>query len=152
MQLAVLRVPGIYAATRLPVERIRQGTPVLLPAHDVFTNHIHADDLARAVVAAIFRGRSGRAYNVSDDSQMQMGDWFDSVADAFALPRPMRISWDEAEHRIAPMLLSFMNESRRVDNARLKDELRVRLRYPTPQTLLAQVAQRDLKKQMALPL
>ena len=138
--LAILRAPGIYAPTRLPVERIRQGSPVLRPDDDVFTNHIHADDLARATVAALFRGRPNRAYNVSDDSELKMGVWFDLVADAFRLPRPPRVSWEEAEQRIAPMLLSFMSESRRLANLRMKRELRVRLRYPTPQVLLQEVA------------
>ena len=150
--LAILRAPGIYAPTRLPVERIRQGSPVLRPDDDVFTNHIHADDLARATVAALFRGRPNRAYNVSDDSELKMGVWFDLVADAFRLPRPPRVSWEEAEQRIAPMLLSFMSESRRLANLRMKRELRVRLRYPTPQVLLREVAPRDFKKQLALPL
>ena len=152
VRLAILRVPGIYAETRLPLDRLRQGTPVLRPEDDVFTNHIHADDLARAAVAAAFRGKPGRAYNIADDAELQMGSWFDAVADAFQLPRPPRISWEEAETRIAPLLLSFMSESRRLCNARMKQELRVRLRYPTPQTLLAQVAPRELKKQLTLPL
>jgi nucleoside-diphosphate-sugar epimerase len=125
---------------------------VLVPDDDVFTNHIHADDLARATVAALFRGRSNRAYNVTDDAEMKMGGWFDLVADAFHLPRPPRVTWEEAEQRIAPMLLSFMSESRRLSNARMKAELRVRLRYPQPQELLREVAPRDLKKQLALPL
>jgi nucleoside-diphosphate-sugar epimerase len=152
VKLAILRAPGIYAATRLPLDRLRQGTPVLRPEDDVFTNHVHADDLARAAVAAAFRGKPNRAYNVTDDGEMQMGNWFDAVADAFQLPRPPRISWEEAETRIAPQLLSFMSESRRLSNARMKRELRVRLRYPTPQTLLAEIAPRDLKKQLVLPL
>ena len=150
--LSILRAPGIYAPTRLPVERIRQGSPVLLPDDDVYTNHIHADDLARATVAALFHGRPNRAYNVSDDSELKMGVWFDLVADAFRLPRPPRVSWEQAEQRIAPMLLSFMSESRRLANLRMKRELRVRLRYPTPQVLLQEVAPRDFKKQLALPL
>ncbi len=150
--LAILRAPGIYAETRLPLERIRQGTPVLADADDVFTNHIHADDLARATVAALFRAKPNRAYNVTDDAELKMGGWFDAVADAFHLPRPPRVSWEEAEQRIAPMLLSFMSESRRLANARMKRELRVRLRYPTPRALLDGVAARDLKKQLALPL
>lgn len=150
--LAILRVPGIYAETRLPIDRIRQGTPVLAPDDDVFTNHIHAADLARATVAALFRAKPNRAYNVTDDAEMKMGSWFDAVADAFHLPRPPRVSWEEAEQRIAPMLLSFMGESRRLANTRMKDELRVRLRYPTPQHLLDTVVPRDLKKQLALPL
>ena len=150
--LAILRAPGIYAQTRLPLDRIRQGTPVLAPDDDIFTNHIHADDLARAVVAALFRGKPNRAYNVTDDAEMKMGGWFDAVADAYHLPRPPRVSWEEAEKRIAPLLLSFMSESRRLVNTRMKRELRVRLRYPVPQRLLDEVAPRDLKKQLALPL
>ncbi len=150
--LAVLRVPGIYADTRLPIDRVKQGTPVLAADDDVFTNHIHADDLARVVVAALFHGKPNRAYNVTDDAEMKMGSWFDAVADAFRLPRPPRVSWEDAEQRIAPLLLSFMSESRRLSNERMRRELRVRLRYPTPDTMLAQVAPRELRKQLALPL
>ena len=152
VQLSILRAPGIYAQTRLPLDRIRLGTPVLNADDDVFTNHIHADDLAGATVAALFHGLPNRAYNVTDDAQMKMGGWFDAVADAFHLPRPPRVSWEEAEQRIAPMLLSFMSESRRLDNGRMKRELRVRLRYPDPATLLAEIGPHDLRKQLALPL
>ena len=152
VRLSILRAPGIYAETRLPLERLKQGTPVLRAEDDVFTNHIHADDLARAAVAAVFRGLPNRAYNVTDDADLQMGGWFDAVADAYHLPRPPRVSWDEAETRIAPMLLSFMSESRRLANQRMKRELRVRLKYPTPQTLFAEVAPKALRKQLALPL
>jgi nucleoside-diphosphate-sugar epimerase len=150
--LSILRVPGIYAESRLPLERIRAGTPVLLPDDDVYTNHVHADDLARAVVAALFRGKPNRVYNVTDDAELKMGAWFDAVADTFRLSRPPRISWEEAENRIAPQLLSFMSESRRLSNRRMKRELRVRLRYPVPQALLGEVAARAPKKQLTLPL
>jgi nucleoside-diphosphate-sugar epimerase len=150
--LSILRVPGIYAETRLPLDRIRQGTPVLAAENDVYTNHIHADDLARVAVAALFHGRAGRAYNVSDDSELKMAGWFDLVADAYRLPRPPRVGWEEAEERIAPILLSFMSESRRLSNARMKRELRVRLRYPTPEMFLATIAPREMKKQLALPI
>jgi nucleoside-diphosphate-sugar epimerase len=150
--LSILRVPGIYAPTRLPLERLKHGTPALVADEDVYTNHIHADDLAHAIVAALYRGRPNRAYNVSDDSDMKMGAWFDLVADAFHLARPPRVSWDDAERQIAPMLLSFMSESRRIVNARMKRELRVRLRYPTPHEVLVQTAPRELRKQLALPI
>ncbi len=150
--LAILRVPGIYAQTRLPLERIRQRTPVLAADDDVFTNHIHADDLARAIIAALFHGQPNRAYNITDDAQLKMGGWFDLVADAHQLPRPPRVSWEEAAQRIAPMLLSFMSESRRLGNARMKRELRVRLAYPTPQVMLAAVVPKQLKKQLPLAL
>ena len=150
--LAILRAPGIYAETRLPLERIRQRTPALIDADDVYTNHIHADDLARTIVAALFRGRPNRAYNASDDADLKMGGWFDMVADAFKLDRPPRIGRDEAEQQMAPILLSFMSESRRLSNARMKRELRLSLKYPTPQMLLKKIAPRELKKQLALPI
>lgn len=150
--LSVLRVPGIYAETRLPLDRIRHGTPVLRVEDDVYTNHIHADDLARAAVAALFRGKANRAYNVTDDAELKMGAWFDAIADAYRLPRPPRIAWEEAEARIAPLMLSFMSESRRLSNARMKRELRLRLRYPTPVAMLEETAPRELRKQLALPL
>jgi len=152
VKLAILRVPAIYAEGRLPLERVRHATPVLAADDDVYTNHIHADDLAQAVVAALFRGKPSRAYNVTDDAELKMGDWFDAIADAYRLPRPPRIGWEEAERRIAPQMLSFMNESRRLVNDRMKRELRVALRYPEPAALLARIAPREPKKQLALPL
>jgi len=150
VSLAIVRAPGIYAETRLPLERLRQQTPVLVPEDDVYTNHVHADDLARVAVAALFRGRPNRAYHATDDAEMKMGQWFDAVADAYRLPRPPRVGWDEAEARVAPMLLSFMSESRRLSNDRMKRELRARLRYPTPQAMLDEAAPRELRKQMPL--
>ena len=136
VQLAILRAPGIYAQTRLPLDRIRQGTPVLAAEDDVYTNHIHADDLARAIVAAMFHGRPNRAYNVDRRRAAEDGQLVRRGRRRHQLPRPPRVTWEEAEQRIAPMLLSFMSESRRLGNDRLKRELRVRLRFPTPDAML----------------
>ncbi len=129
-RVAILRAPGIYAADRLPLERLRLGTPALAARDDVYTNHIHADDLARLALLALFRARPGRAYNASDDSHMKMGDYFDLVADAFGLPRPPRLPRAELERAVSPVQLSFMSESRRLDNRRIRRELRARLRHP----------------------
>jgi nucleoside-diphosphate-sugar epimerase len=131
VSIVILRVPGIYAGDRLPLERLRAGTPALLDREDGYTNHIHADDLARAVLAALARGRSQRAYNAADGAPMKMGQYFDLVAESFGLPRPPRISRLEAQARVSETLLSFMRESRRLDNGRLRRELRVKLRYPS---------------------
>lgn len=128
--VAILRVPGIYARERLPLRRLEQGTPALLADEDVFTNHIHADDLARIVAAALFRGLPGRVYHAVDDTHMKMADYFDTVADAFGLARPPRVARAELAACVSPMLLSFMSESRRMANRRIKQELGVRLRHP----------------------
>jgi nucleoside-diphosphate-sugar epimerase len=128
---SILRVPGIYAADRLPLSRLQQGTPGIVDSEDSYTNHIHADDLARISVAALQYGKSCRVYHSSDDSHLKMGEYFDLVADVYNLPRVPRISRAEAQRVLSPMMLSFMNESRRLTNTRMKQELKVVLRYPT---------------------
>jgi nucleoside-diphosphate-sugar epimerase len=131
---SILRIPGIYAPDRAggtPRERLLKGTPVLRAEDDVYTNHIHADDLARAAIAALWRGRPQRVYNASDDSELKMGEYFDLAAGLYGLPRPPRVSRSTAQEQLPLVLLSFMSESRRLDNARMKNELRVTLRHPT---------------------
>ena len=130
----ILRIPGIYAPDReggTPRERLQRGTPVLRAEDDVYTNHIHSDDLARACIAALWKGKPQRVYNVSDDSDLKMGDYFDLAADLYRLPRPPRVARDSAQEQLPVMLLSFMSESRRLVNQRMRQELGLRLRYPT---------------------
>ena len=141
--VSVLRVPGIYALDRPggdPRERLARGGAVLAAEDDVFTNHIHADDLARTCIAALSRGLTQRAINVGDDSAMRMGDYFDLAADMFGMARPPRVSRAEAAERFSPMQLSFMAESRRLVNRRLKEELRLVLRHPTVASGLRDIA------------
>ncbi len=142
-RLAILRAPGIYAADRLPIARITRGDPVLTREDDVFTNHIHAEDLARLCVAALHRIRGGRIINASDDSELKMGDWFDLLADHFEQPRPPRLSRKTITEHLGPVTLSFMRESRRLDNHRIAHDLRMRLRYPTVMDALAQIRPTD---------
>jgi nucleoside-diphosphate-sugar epimerase len=137
---SILRVPGIYANDRLPLKRLHDGTPALRAEDDVYTNHVHADDLARMAALALFRGLPGRVYHASDDTRMKMGEYFDAVADALKLPRPPRLPRSELKAAVSPATLSFMSESRQLDNGRIKRELGVRLRYRTVDEALAQLA------------
>ena len=134
IRTVVLRIPGIYGVDRPgghPRERLARGTPVLESSHDPFTNHIEADDLARACIAALHRGLPQRVVNVNDDTVMTMGDYFDFAADLEGVERPARVSWAQAQSAMSPMQLSFMGESRRLVNRRMKRELRLKLCYPT---------------------
>ncbi len=130
LRAAVLRVPGIYAHDRLPLDRLRQNLPALADADDVYTNHIHADDLARIAIAALLRGAAARVYNACDNDEMKMAEYFDVVADAFGLPHPPRLPRAELKAAVSPMMYSFMTESRRLSNRRLKEELKIRLLVP----------------------
>lgn len=133
VRVSVLRVPGIYAPDReggTPRERLERGSPVLQADQDVYTNHIHADDLARACLRALWQGGMRRTYHVSDDSAMKMGDYYTAAAALYGLPMPPRVSREEAQAQLSPMQMSFMGESRRLRNQRMKRELRLVLRYP----------------------
>jgi nucleoside-diphosphate-sugar epimerase len=130
-KVSILRAPGIYAADRLPLERVKRGDPVLNADEDSYSNHIHADDLAHAIVLALTHGRSNRAYNATDDSEMKMGDWFTHLAEAFDLPAPPRVDRATAEEQLSSGLMSFVRESRRLSNDRIKRELGLKLAYPT---------------------
>ncbi|MEA3195792.1 MAG: hypothetical protein QOD26_4125 [Betaproteobacteria bacterium] len=129
--LIILRAPGIYAEHRLPLASLREGAPVLRAEDDVYTNHIHADDLARAVVRALEDDAPAGVYNIADDSELRMAEWMDLVAARHGLPRPPRLARAELERSVPPERYSFMSESRRLDNTRMKRVLGLRLRYPT---------------------
>jgi len=145
VQASILRVPGIYAAERLPLERLKKGTPAIMDAEDGYTNHIHADDLAHSVIAALRHAKPNRVYHTSDDSQMKMGEYFDAVADAFDLPHAPRVTRVDAQRVLTPMLLSFMNESRRLTNTRMKKELKVSMRYPTVAHALEEISLAEVR-------
>ena len=126
----ILRVPGIYGPGRLPAERIRRGIPVVREDESPWSNRIHADDLAQACFQAARRGMAGGIYNASDGNPTTMTDYFNRVADFLGLPRPPVISMEEARNTLGPGILSFLEESKRLDNRRMLEELEIELRYP----------------------
>ncbi len=145
IRLTVLRAPGIYAENRLPLERLKLGTPALKADEDVYTNHIHALDLARISLRAVFykskRASGSRIYNACDQSVLKMGDYFDLVAAHFNLTKPPRVSRTQLKTIVSPALLSFMSESRRINGQRMERELKFKLRYPTIAVFLNSILQ-----------
>ena len=138
--LTILRAPGIYAAERLPLTRLVNGTPLIDAAEDSVSNHIHADDLARLCVAALQQPRGGiRVYNACDSQPLPVGEWYDKLADTLGYPRAPRLPRAVVQQQVSPGLWSFMAESRRLCNARLLRELPGCLHYPTVDALLRQL-------------
>ena len=142
----ILRIPGIYAPDReggTPRARLLKGLPVLEATQDVYTNHIHAEDLARACLLALWRGKPQRIYNVSDDTDLKMGDYFDLAAGLYGLSKPPRVTRAEAAALLSPMQMSFMGESRRLLSTRMKRELKLKLRYPSVHSGLVHLSPRS---------
>ncbi len=139
--LSILRAPGIYAAERLPLARLASASPVALASEDGYSNHIHADDLAGLVCAALRRRGGIRVFNAADDLALPTGEWFDALADAAGLPRPPRLPRSQLREQVSPALWSFLRESRQIDCQRARRELRYRLRYPSIRHFFATLAQ-----------
>lgn len=129
--MVILRVTGIYCADRLPLQRVREQQPVLREDQASFTNRIHAADLTNVCIAAMQRGGNGEIYNVSDGQESTMTAYFNAIADAYGLPRPPQVSLEEAKKTFSPLMLSYVQESRRLDNRKMLNDLAVKLRYPT---------------------
>lgn len=140
--VVILRVPGIYAHDRLPVRRLREGLPVLDESESPYTNRIHADDLAAVCLAAMRNGEPGEAYNVADGQPTSMTDYFFRVADALGLPRPPVVNRDAADKVLSASMMSFLQESKRLDNRRMLG-LGVELEYPNLAAGLAGVRPQD---------
>ena len=130
-ELVILRVAGIYACDRLPLARIRDAQPVVSLEEAPWSNRIHIDDLVAVCLAAMERAPAGALYNVCDGNPSTMTDYFCRVADAAGLPRPPQIPLAEAPGQVSAGMLSYLRESRRLSNRRMRDELGIRLRYPT---------------------
>lgn len=133
-ELVILRVSGIYGPGRLPLARLRKGLPMIREEEAPFTNRIHIHDLVAVCIAAMERGRSGELYNVSDGHPGTMTDYFNRIADLASLPRPSQISFQEGEGALSAGMMSYMRESRRLDNRKMLNDLGVVLRYPDLET------------------
>ena len=129
--VVILRVPGIYGPGRLPVEVVKSGRPILSEAESMYTNRIHADDLANICIVAGESHSPPGIYNVSDGHPGSMAQYFKAVADLLGVPRPPEVSMDEAKRVLSAEMMSYLTESRRVDNSKMLRELGVKLRYPT---------------------
>ncbi|WP_455209362.1 SDR family oxidoreductase [Kaarinaea lacus] len=126
----ILRVSGIYGPGRLPVERLQQRLPILREEQAPFSNRIHQDDLALVCVAAAERAPNGAVYNVCDGHPSTMSHYFKSVATALGLPAPPEIDREQAQKELSAGMLSYLNESRRMSNNKMLQELGITLQYP----------------------
>ncbi len=129
--ITILRVGGIYGPGRLPLQRLKDKTPMLHENLSPQTNRIHADDLAQICVAAAIKDTAGEIYNVSDGSDSNMTEYFNTIADFYGLERPPLVDWDEAEKSISKGMLSYLKESRKMDNSKMINELEIKLTYPS---------------------
>jgi nucleoside-diphosphate-sugar epimerase len=141
-ELVIMRLAGIYGPGRLPVDRLQEMV-VIQPDQAPWSNRIHVDDLVTVLHAAGLRAPAGRTYNVADGNPTTMTAYLYGVADAYGLSRPPAVPLDDAPAHLSPAMLSFVQESRRIDVTQLRRELGVNPRFPTLAEGIADCHARD---------
>jgi len=128
--LVTLRVAGIYGPGRLPLKRLREQTP--MPAADdcSYTNRIHVDDLVEVCVQAMDQCGVTGVFNVSDGTPGTMREYFDRVADALGYERLPVLAREQMAATLNTQMMTYLGESRRIDNRRIREALNLNLRYP----------------------
>ena len=142
--LVILRVAGIYGPGKLPLARIKSGQAIVNQQDSPFTNRIHADDLVNVCEKALLNPDITGIYNVTDGHPGTMYEYFTGVAAAMNLPAPPAISLEDARHQLSEGMLSYMAESRRINNKKLLNDFKLVLQYPRLKDALEDMKAKDL--------
>lgn len=129
LPLHIFRLAGIYGPGRGPFSKVRRGTARRIIKPGQVFSRIHVDDIAQVLDASIARPNPGAAYNLCDDDPAPPQDVIAHAAELLGLPLPPAAPYEAAE--MTPMARSFYAENKRVRNNRIKDELGVKLLYPS---------------------
>jgi nucleoside-diphosphate-sugar epimerase len=127
----IFRLPGIYGPGRSAIDQVKAGTARRIDKPGQVFSRIHVTDIAGTVLKAITGGRADAVYNVADDLPASTSDVVAFACDLLGKPVPPVIPWEQVEPTMSAMARSFYEETRRVKNDRIKNELGVVLRYPT---------------------
>lgn len=131
LPLHIFRLAGIYGPGRGPFEKIRAGTARRVVKPGQVFSRIHVEDIAAALEASMRRPHPGAVYNVCDDDPAPPQDVIAHAAELLGAARPPETPFETARETMSPMAVSFYAESKKVSNARIKQELAVELAYPT---------------------
>lgn len=127
--IVVLRLPGIYGPGRSAIDQLRAGKARRIFKPGQVTNRVHVDDIATATEASLELPTGVHVFNVTDDLPAPPQDVIAYGAELLGVPCPP--ATDPSDASLSPMARSFYAESKKVSNVRMKDELGVKLAYPT---------------------
>ncbi len=127
----ILRVPGIYGPNKLPIARLQSGKAILALNESPFSNRIHIEDLAMLAYNAMHKTLPLKIYNVGDNQPSSMSDYFIAVAKALNLKQPKQITLKQAKVDLSASMISYLVESKRINNQALLTHLNCNLKYPT---------------------
>lgn len=129
LPLHVFRIAGIYGPQRNALTRIAQGKTQTIFKENHFFSRVHVADIAAVLLASIQKPNPISIYNVADDEPAPSYEVDAYAAQLLNIPAPERIPFELAT--LSPMANDFYTHHRRVNNAKIKQELLVKLMYPT---------------------
>ena len=127
--LSIFRLAGIYGPGRSAIDRVKSGAARCIIKPGQVFNRIHVDDAAAVIAASLLAPEKDGIYNLTDDLPAPPQDVIAYAAKLLNAPQPPQVALDDAQ--LSAMARSFYSENKRVRNQRIKDDLGVRLRFPT---------------------
>ena len=127
----VFRIAGIYGPERNIISKLRAGGYQAVqwePPH--YSSRIHVDDIIEALMAAMQKPRIGRVVNLADDEPLPHADYVTEVAAMLGVSAPEILTPEEGERLLAPAMLDFFRDNKKVSNRLLHVELLETLKYP----------------------
>jgi len=125
----LFRLAGIYGPGRSALDSVRAGQARRIDKPGQLFSRIHVEDIAQVVAASIARPRAGAIYNLCDDEPAPGHEVVAYACRLLGVEPPPLVPFEQAA--LSPMAASFYADNRRVRNQLIKDELGVRLHYPT---------------------
>jgi nucleoside-diphosphate-sugar epimerase len=125
--LNVFRLSGIYGPTRSVVDQLIAGTARIINKEGQVFSRLHVEDIAKILLESINKCEVGEIYNLSDDMPSSTKEIIEYACNLMNLQLPGQINYEELEE--GSMIRSFYNESRKVSNKKIKNNLGISLTY-----------------------
>src|ERR1700730_2024833 len=127
--VSILRLAGIYGPGRNALLNLKAGTAKRVVNRGQVFNRIHVEDIARAVAAAAAGKGPGDVFKVTADAPAPPQDVITYAAMLMGIePPPVQ---DIETAGLSSLARSFYADNKRASNRKLKDELGVKLAFPT---------------------
>lgn len=140
----IFRIAGIYGPGRGTITKVRSGSATRIHIPGRMFNRIHVNDIVNILLASAAKPNAGAIYNVCDDEPAPADAVTAYACELLNMPMVPSQTWEEAEATMSAMAKTFYAESKITKNDRIKNELGVKLIYPSyREGLLAQLLEEE---------
>lgn len=147
LPIHLFRLAGIYGPGRSTFDQIRAGRARRIDRPGHLFSRIHVEDIAMVLRASMARPAPGSIYNVCDDEPAEPSDVVTYACRLLDVEPPAKVPFEQAAAEMSQMAQTFWRDNRRVSNKRVKEVLRVVLKYPDYRSGLKAVLEAEQQAQ-----